>query len=364
MLPRLNPVGVLLGAACLLSLQPLRAAELVTAPAAALLPQRICFGSCAHQDRPQPIWDVILDQKPELFLFLGDNIYGDTDDMEVLRQKYALLTAQPGFQKLRATVPLMAVWDDHDYGKNDAGAEYPKKKESQQIFLDVFEGETHSPRREREGVYDAKIFSDGTHRLQVILLDTRYFRSPFAYAPQEPNKKGKRLLPNTDPQATILGATQWAWLESQLREPVDFRLIGSSIQVIPEDQRFEKWNNFPLERSRLFTLIRKTRANGVLFLSGDRHMAEISKYPANAGDGVGYPLFDFTSSGLTHAGGGMRDEVNRHRVNSTNFQERNFGSIEIDWKATEPTILLRIHDLTGKIVEEQTVRLKDLQVPQ
>ena len=59
---------------------------------------RIAFGSCARQDKPQPIWDAVIATRPQLFAFLGDNIYADTEDMEVMRAKYALLGAQPGFQ--------------------------------------------------------------------------------------------------------------------------------------------------------------------------------------------------------------------------------------------------------------------------
>src|SRR5262245_35208462 len=89
---------------------------------------RIAFGSCAKQDKPQPIWDSIVAARPELFLFLGGNIYADTEDMQDMWRKYQLLAAQPGFKKLRETCPVLATWDDHDLGANDAGGEYPKKR--------------------------------------------------------------------------------------------------------------------------------------------------------------------------------------------------------------------------------------------
>src|SRR3954470_23310662 len=96
---------------------------------------RIAFGSCGHKEKPQPIWAAVVKTKPQLFLFLGDNIYADTEDMAVMRAKYAKLGKQPGYRKLLATCPVLATWDDHDYGANDAGAEYPKKREAQQVFL-------------------------------------------------------------------------------------------------------------------------------------------------------------------------------------------------------------------------------------
>jgi len=119
---------------------------------------RIAFGSCVNQDKPQPIWDAVVDTKPQHFVFLGDNIYADTEDMEVMKAKYALLGKQPGYIKLKATCPIHATWDDHDYGANDGGAEYPKKKESQQVFLDFFEVPKDDPRRTREGVYSSTVF--------------------------------------------------------------------------------------------------------------------------------------------------------------------------------------------------------------
>lgn len=88
---------------------------------------RLGFGSCAKQDKPQPIWNAVVAGKPQLFMMIGDNIYGDTEDMDLLRRKYELLGAQPGFLALRQACPVLATWDDHDLGANDAGADYPKQ---------------------------------------------------------------------------------------------------------------------------------------------------------------------------------------------------------------------------------------------
>src|SRR5262245_35481176 len=103
---------------------------------------RIAFGSCAHQDDPQPIWDAVARANPELFLIIGDAIYHDvyraglSKKDETLADKYAKARAVPGFKKLLERCSLLGTWDDHDYGRNDAGAEYPLKKEAQQAFLD------------------------------------------------------------------------------------------------------------------------------------------------------------------------------------------------------------------------------------
>ncbi len=311
---------------------------------------RIAFGSCASQERPQPIWDAVVAAKPDLFVFLGDNIYGDTDNPEVLKAKYAQLAAVPGYQKLLATCPVIATWDDHDYGVNDGGADFPAKAESQKVFLDFFRDPPDSPRRHRQGVYGGWVFGPPGKRVQVILLDTRYFRSPL-------KKAGRGYGPNADPAATILGDDQWKWLEEQLKVPAELRLIGSSIQVLAEDHASEKWMNFPRERDRLFQLLRDTKAAGVVLLSGDRHFGELSQVDA----GLGYPLFDLTSSGLNMASKRWRPaEPNRHRVGAMPAGD-NFGLVAIDWDRTPPRVALQLRDVDGDVTLQQKLDLTLLQ---
>ena len=318
--------------------------------------RRIAFGSCATQERPQPIWDAVLASHPQLLLLLGDNIYADTKNMDVMRAKYAKLAAVPGFQAIRKACPILATWDDHDLGANDAGSDYPRKQESQQIFLDFFGDPADSPRRRRPGVYDAHVFGPEGKRVQVILLDTRYFRS-------SPLKMKVRLLfsqgpyeSTTDRTTTILGEDQWRWLAEQLRVPAEIRLLVSSIQVVPEDHGWEKWMNFPHERDRLFKLIRESGAEGLIVLSGDRHLAELSMMDA----GIGYPLYDLTSSGLNMASRSWRKfEPNRHRVATMNRGD-NFGVIAIDWDRPDPRISLQIRDVEGDVTIQQKINLSTI----
>ena len=327
---------------------------------------RIAFGSCAKQDKPQPIWDAVTEMHPQLFVLLGDNIYGDTADIDVLRAKYALLGNQPGYQKLKQTCPVVATWDDHDYGADDSGADYPKKRESQQIFLDFFEALPTDPRRSQEGVYSASVFGPIGKRVQLILLDTRYFRSPLkvGYKPGEPGEgyRGK-YVSNTDPDSTILGETQWHWLEEQLKVPAELRVIGSSIQFVANEHGWEVWDNFPHERARFLKLLRETKANGVVVVSGDRHLAEISRIPQDAKDGIGYPLFDITSSSLNAPSGNMTkagirfaNQINSHRIGLQYF-DINFGAILIDWDQPDPVVRLQIRDETGDVVLQHRVSL-------
>ncbi len=331
--------------------------------------QRIAFGSCAKQDKPQPIWDAVVETKPQLFLFIGDNIYGDTEDMAVLKQKWDLLGAQPGYQKLKQTCPVLATWDDHDYGANDAGAEYPKKRESQQLFQDFFDVPKDSPRRKQEGVYHAEVIGPPGRRVQIILLDARYFRGPLkiGFKPGEPGDgfRGK-YAPNTDPSATVLGDMQWKWLAQQLKTPADVRVLCCSYQLLPDEHGSEAWGNFPLERKRLLNLIRDTKAKGVVVISGDRHLAELMRLAPDAA-GIGYPLYEVTSSSLnapsgnlTKAGVRFANEVNSYRVGLTYF-DTNFGLIDIDWLQPSPLIRLQVRDEKGGVVLQQRVKLSELQ---
>lgn len=330
---------------------------------------RIAFGSCAKQDKEQPIWDAVVETEPQAFLFLGDNIYADTEDMEVMRAKYALLGKQPGYQKLKKTCPILATWDDHDYGVNDGGAEYPRKKEAQQVFLDFFEAPKDDPRRSREGVYSSQVFGPVGKRVQIILLDARYFRSPLktGYKPGQPGDgyRGK-YAPNDDPKATVLGEAQWRWLKEQLQQPAELRLIGSGVQVIADEHGSEMWGNFPLERKRLFNLIRDTRANGVVLLSGDRHLAEIARLPADHKLGVGYPLYDITSSSLNAPSGNFTkakvrfaNEINSYRLGLT-FFDTNFGTVHVDWDQADPVVRCQVRDEAGAVILQQRVTLGQL----
>lgn len=331
--------------------------------------QRIAFGSCAKQDQPQPIWDAVVETKPQLFLFIGDNIYGDTEDMAVLKRKWDLLGAQPGYQKLKQTCPVLATWDDHDYGANDAGADYPKKRESQQLFQDFFGIPKDSPRRKQEGVYHAEVFGPPGKRVQIILLDARYFRSRLktGFQPGEPGDgyRGK-YAPNTDPSATVLGDVQWKWLEQQLMTPADVRVLCSSYQLLPNEHGSEAWGNFPLERKRLLNLIRDTKAKGVVVISGDRHLAEIMRLAPDAA-GIGYPIYEVTSSSLnapsgnfTKAGVRFANEINSYRVGLTYF-DTNFGLIDIDWSQPSPQLRLQVRDEKGGVVLQQRAKLSELQ---
>lgn len=329
----------------------------------------IAFGSCAKERQPQPVWTDILTHDPDLFLFIGDNHYADVwyedgrrimapvRNIERIEEAYADLAAIPGFQRMRRHAPMMATWDDHDYGANDAGAEYFLKEQSQKAFLDFFGFPENHPIRQQEGIYNARTFGQQGQRVQVIMLDTRYHRDPLDTGPRD-EWGGGSYIPTTDTSRTILGEAQWQWLEQQLRKPADVRIIASSIQVVAYQHRFESWGNMPHERDRLYALIDQTNANGVVILSGDRHLMEISR---DNNEPAPYPIYDFTSSGLNETPRPVNDP-NRYRIGPVT-RDLNYGIVRINWTESIDTtsIALEGYGRDGKLLTLHTVFLSELQ---
>jgi hypothetical protein len=309
----------------------------------------IAFGSCDDQYRPLKMWKEINDQKPQLWIWGGDNMYGDSYSMDTLKHKYDLQLAQPGYQQLKTSAWVTGTYDDHDYGLNDGGKEYKYRWESRELLFDFLGFPNNDPDHMHEGAYNSQVFGPTSKQVKIINLDTRYFRDTLeremvALPDGQKESRYKRIAGRD-----ILGEKQWQWLEEQLsNSTASIHIINSSIQVIASDHRFEKWANFPDAQKRLYELIAKTKAKGVLIISGDRHCAEYSKIEL---PGLGYPLYDFTSSGLTHSWPAYRDEKNEHRVGPL-IAERNFGLISINWSKPNPELQLQVIGVGGKQLSE------------
>lgn len=326
---------------------PRRSASAPSAPPPGQPLSRIAFGSCSDEERAQPLWMPIANRRPGLWIWMGDNVYADTPDPAAMRAAFDRAKANPGYQALLATTPVIGTWDDHDYGLNDGGREWHARDDAQRALLDFLDEPADSPRRRRAGVYESYTYGPPGRQVKVILLDTRYHRDRY-HRTQYP----------LNPTGDILGEEQWAWLERELRgSTAQVHLIGSSIQVVPEEHGFEKWANFPAARERLFRLIGQTRAPGVVFISGDRHIAEISRI---AGTAAGYPIYDVTSSGLTHTWREHGDEPNRHRVGEL-IVALNYGVLDIDWNARPVTLRFTIVDDRDAVRLDRTIPLTELQ---
>lgn len=305
---------------------------------------RIAFGSCNHQSASQHMWGQVMSANPQLFMMIGDNVYGDNawdGDAELtsLRVSYEQQAAHPEWQTLRGAVPMLATWDDHDYGLNDKGASFPMRRWAETLF-EEFWGSSDAV-RERDGIYDSVMVGPEGQRTQIILLDTRFFRSDLKRMPWSRQRPPLGVyLPDSDPAATVLGAEQWKWLKGELAKPADMRIVVSSIQVITEAHNFESWENFPLERTKLLDALGMREESGLVLLSGDRHSGGIYKTTHK-----GEEMWELTSSSLNLAFGNNVERSTQREPDplrvSKFYSVENYGLVDIDWAASEVTITLK-----------------------
>ncbi|MCY3885361.1 MAG: alkaline phosphatase D family protein [Gammaproteobacteria bacterium] len=325
-------------------------------------PTVIAFGSCADDENPDhPIWNSIAKANPTDMIFMGDNVYVDSREVvsqgtyEAFGPDYERLSASSGFQKLKKIARFHATWDDNDYGVNDGGREFSLKRVSQQKFLNFWGVDKDSIRFQTPGVYGSAWIEVSGRKVQVILTDSRYFRSPIKQGSPTPKCPFRNIVPTFDPEATMLGEEQWTWLEDQLLEEADLHLLVSGIQVIPNEHCFERWGSMPNERSRLLKAIKNASAT-VVILSGDRHLGEISKLREDDPNGVGYDLYEVTSSSLTSSFGFGAGEKNSFRVAGDNVRVNNFGIVKFDWEASEA--IGEIRDQQGETLRKVTVTIR------
>jgi alkaline phosphatase D len=298
-----------------------------------LVVKRLGIIGCLRQQDPVPALDRYVAAKPDVVLWVGDNVYADTeDDPSHIERCYAALEQKPGFKQLRDQSTFLAVWDDHDYGLNDDGMRYKLKKASHGIFRRFWRHEQRVP-SDRPGVFHSQIFGEPGKRCQVIMLDGRFNR-------EDPGDA-----------SDTLGEPQWAWLAEELRKPADLRFIVSGYQVLLDrETKFETWAKFPRARARLFALIRETRAEGVVFVAGDQHYGEVSRMR----DALGYDAVEFMFAGVN------QDEpwvFNSSRVSPVANAKHSYALVDIQWETTsgdnadEPHVLFRCFDAEKDTVE-------------
>ena len=303
---------------------------------------RFAFGSCYQQAEPCPLLLELVPRGPQLYLALGDNIYGDSPDPEVLRGAYRQLAGQPEWRALAKSTRFLATWDDHDYGANDAGREYPSGAASKALLLDFFGEPADSARRAREGLYHSHLFGPPERRVQVLLLDLRSFRASLDPRREQLYPEMGDYVPHpAEREADFLGEAQWRWLEEQLRQPARLRFVASSTQLVVGHNGYEAWINYPAERERFFELVRRTRAEGLIVLSGDTHYAEL-----NVEDRAGlYPIYDLTSSALNQRWESLGPSDRRL---GPGYNEANFGWVEIRWDGPQPSVSLAVYGAAGR----------------
>ena len=317
--------------------------------------QTFGFGSCNDQTRPQPLWTPILNHNPDLFIMMGDNVYASTPETQPIIDQYIKQNQVTEYRKVRESIPFLATWDDHDSGLNDGGTDNPLKDEARKVFVNYWGYLKQSLPKNQKALYHSRLIGDKKHKVQVIMLDTRYDRTPLIKNPEykydEKVFLPKVYLPNEDKNARMLSDEQWQWLSDELKKPADLKIIVSSIQVIANDHYFEKWGNFPLERKKLLDLIEKNKLHNVIILSGDRHLSSIAKLDLNKK----HTLYEITSSGLNRPSRAPEAEKDS-TYTAPAFLKINYGLAQIDW--VQKSVLFEIRDEQDQVQLSQKVNFK------
>lgn len=302
---------------------------------------KLNFGSCNKEWLDQSYWKVIQKSNADLWIWLGDIIYADTKDMSALKNRYDGLKNDLYYKEFRMNIPVIGIWDDHDYGVNDGGKEYERKKESRDLLFDFLDVPKTNLAWEREGAYQSYNIGSKNNQIKIILLDARYFRDELRKKRDGP----ERYYINKD--GGILGKKQWLWLEAELlHSEAKLNIIISGIQFLQEEQYFEKWANFPKERERLLRLLAMESTGNVLLISGDRHISELAKIKTENGK----EIYEITSSGLTHSYE-KNNEPNQYRLSPV-IGEKSYGELQFNWNNNRLELMLNFNDMSGKSIYE------------
>lgn len=307
----------------------------------------VAFGSCARvmEDPRQPIWESVVASRPDLFFWLGDNIYGDSLYPQFLAEEYRKQRSVSGLQPLLRSVPQLATWDDHDYGLNDHDRENPIKEEALALFRAYWAnpsyGEPSNP-----GVY----FKYAYGGVDFFFLDGRYYRAPYDH-PDDGSK-------------TMLGERQLEWLKSELRNsrsPFKVLVSGSGWTSL-KGPRGDSWAAFLAERDALFAWMVQEEIEGVVLLSGDTHRGELNCIPWS--EKGGYDLYEFVSSPLSQdtsskAPVDMWEVV----IEEPYTGATNFGLLRFDLEREDPLLTFRLVNQYGmESYDAFALRASDLRI--
>jgi alkaline phosphatase D len=308
----------------------------------------VAFGSSANQNLPQPLWTTLLGHNPDLFLFMGDTVQTLKPEQKPMAEQFKKLNRIPEFRAFREKIPFLVTWNDQDYGQEHGGADFSGKDTSKKEFLRNWTYIRDSIAMGQPGIYHAKIIGPKKKQVQLIMLDTRSFRSPLTLE-EDAAKSSIKITPNIDAKATVLGEDQWNWLEEQLKRPAQVRFIVTSIPLIAAEHGVEKWSNFPKDRQRFFDLLKKTHANNVVIFSGDRHQSSISKTALKDWG----TLYDITASPINEPAESAEDDAS---FEGKAFNVESFGLAHIDWPGKRITLQLR--DKDNKVLNSATLKMQ------
>jgi alkaline phosphatase D len=315
----------------------------------------VAFGSCFYLndrfDRPGAPWgaefrilDAIAARSPDLMLWLGDNVYfrePEWTSAEGMSTRYRAYRALPELRKLARATSHLAIWDDHDYGPNDADGSFTMKGAALEVFRRYWPNPSHGlpgvP-----GVFGMVTYGD----VDFFLLDNRFHRYPNRYPPT--------------PEKAMFGRAQLEWLKQALvysRAP--FKVVVAGGQFWNKANRFEAFHNYPTEQSALADWLLGQRIPGVVFLSGDRHIGGLWRIERPGT----YPLYEFTSSPLTAgpvANPAQEERENPDLVPGTLVTQRNFGLLRVSGPRNERVLTLEAYASDGKLLWQRAIAAAEL----
>lgn len=290
---------------------------------------RIAVLGCIKQFEPLPAFSKYLNTDPDLCLWIGDNVYADApDDPSFIKTCYDSLLLKPGFSDLRQ-YDLMATWDDHDFGLNDAGKNYPFKEESKRMFREFWGLSAIIPENQ-DGIYYSRNFDVNGKNVQIIMLDVRYNRD------------------DPDTNGDVLGEPQWNWFAKTLEKPANLRIVVSGFQILLDRHAgSETWDRFPVAKQRLFNTIKVVKAENLIFLTGDQHYGEVCRTRNT---------LDFDAIELQFAGVNQIEapEFNPARVSPVIKSKHSVALIDIQMETSKedvPHLLFQIMDATTNHIE-------------
>tara|TARA_B100001109_G_scaffold251839_1_gene246896 strand:+ start:7641 stop:8933 length:1293 start_codon:yes stop_codon:yes gene_type:complete len=305
-------------------------------------------GSCAYTnetkyDRPgapygqgNEIFEVMAKQNAELMLWLGDNIYlrePDWSSKSGIEHRYTHFKSMPAIQNFWKSMHHYAIWDDHDFGPNDADRSFAGKEMTLKAFQD-FWGNYEYGINGKPGISTQFSFND----VDFFLLDNRYYRTP------NNRKTGERF---------ILGEEQVQWLiDALVNSKASFKIVAVGGQFLSPAALYENHATFAKEREQLLKLIEEENIKNVIFLSGDRHKTELSKLELANGN----VIYDYTCSPLSSKSYNTSDEANTLRVANTHFASQNFGELTFSGTFEERTLTIKTYDSKGKLIWEKDIK--------
>ncbi len=245
---------------------------------------RIAIGSCLADKflkRANAIWHRFDRIRPDIFFLIGDNVYAS-----LLREvtpgklwnRYFETRMRLPFYFQKNLTPSLAIWDDHDYGKNDGDRTYRYKEESRQVFEAFFAQDAVADVLEKGPGVAQSLRAFGQ---TFIMLDDRTWRSP----------------KNAYENQTMWGTEQEQWLMAQAARSTNplWIINGSEYFGVPGTAIESYSEKIPVSFQNFFLPWIRSLSRPFFLVSGDVHYSELVTLPASI---AGIDTVEVTSSAM------------------------------------------------------------------